>query len=69
MSAPMEDVKDKDTTGTQSVAGQILQAFFDALAAKPGYEEIAERLKSEIIGKQSTSEASLRRALFGEDAG
>ncbi len=69
MSAPTEVVKDNDTRAAQSVAGQVLQAFIDALAAKPGYEEIAERLKSEIIGKQSTSEASLRRALFGEGAG
>ena len=69
MSAPTEDVKNNDTTAAQSVAGQVLQAFIDALAAKPGYEGIAERLKSEIIDKESTSEALLRRALFGEGVG
>ena len=69
MSAPTENSKDNNTTGAESVSAQVLQAFIDELAAKPGYEDIAERLKSEIIDNRSTSEASLRRALFGEDGG
>ncbi len=57
----------KMTDATQSVSGQVLQAFINALAAKPGFEDIAARLKGEIIDRRNTSEAALRRALFGDD--
>lgn len=67
MSASTENDKGKDALPVQSVAGQVLQTFIDALAAEAGYEDIAARLKSEIIDKRSMSEASLRGAIFGGD--
>ncbi len=68
MSVTKENRDNTDKGEAQSVVGQVLQEFIDALATNSGYEDIAARLKTEIIDKPSTSEAALRRALFGEDS-
>ena len=68
MNATQENADHKAEDEPQSVAGRVLHAFIDVLAARPGYEDIAARLKTEIIDKQSTSEAALRRALFDENS-
>ena len=50
----------------RSVAERVLQSFIQALAAKPDFEAVAARMKTEIIDKEGRSEAALRRALFGD---
>lgn len=67
MGAKQDFLADENLDEAKSVAGQLLQAFFDALEAQPGYEEIAARLKDEIIDNRGTSETLLRRAIFGEE--
>ncbi len=54
---------------TLSVSGQIFKHFVDMLAEKPEFEEVAARLWVTVIDEKKTSEAMLRRALFGEDEG
>lgn len=62
-----ESLKDANGDEARSVAEGILYVFIKTLAAKPDYEEVATRMKREIIDKQGRSEAALRRALFGDD--
>jgi len=50
------------------VVDGILQSFVDTLAAEDGMAEIAARLKTTVVEKRSYTEASLRVALFDEDA-
>lgn len=63
------DAQTADAVQTEalSVSDQILQCFLDALSEKPGFEEIAARLRKAAIDEKKTSEVVLRRALFGED--
>lgn len=61
------DKKSLIDTGVQSVSQRIMQGFIDQLAAMSEYEDVAARLKIELIDNGSTSELALRRALFGEE--
>ncbi len=55
-------------THLQSVLDTTIGKFLDLLANETEYRDIAERLREEVIGKGNTSEAVIKKALFGDDA-
>jgi hypothetical protein len=56
-----------DETDHQSVSTRIIRSFLDALSEKKDFEEIAERLRNELLQERAITEASLRRGLFGDE--
>lgn len=52
--------------GPQTVSDKIIDKFLQTLGAEKGFEETAARLRKTVLDDKSTSEKSIRDALFGE---
>ena len=50
----------------QAVSDKIIDKFLQTLGAERGFEETAARLRKTVLEDKSTSEKSIRDALFGE---
>jgi hypothetical protein len=55
-----------DKAEPQTVSEKIIDKFLQTLAAEKGFEETAVRLRKAVLEDKSTSEKSIRDALFGE---
>ncbi len=55
-----------DKAEPQTVSEKIIDKFLQTLAAEKGFEETAARLRKAVLEDKSTSEKSIRDALFGE---
>lgn len=62
-----EAAKSKDVQPS-SIAHGVLETFLSKLAATPGYEQIAARLRKAVIEDGKSTETSIRAALFADDA-
>lgn len=51
----------------QSVPDRTIGNFLDLLAENKDYQEISERLRSEIFAKNKISESAIKKAVFGDD--
>lgn len=51
---------------TISVPDRVLSAFFRDLQEDRNLIDVADRLKTELLGTDSPKEDALRRAMFGE---
>lgn len=52
----------------QSVANRVLSTFIAAVGEDQALSEVAVRLKSVLLDSDTVDEASLRQAIFGDDA-
>jgi hypothetical protein len=55
-----------DKAEPQTVSEKIIDKFLQTLGVEKGFEETAVRLRKSILEDKSTSEKSIREALFGE---
>ena len=55
-----------DKAEPQTVSEKIIDKFLQTLAIEKGFEETAVRLRKAVLEDKSTSEKSIRDALFGE---
>jgi len=51
----------------ESVSMTVIETFLTELSKLPDVEGVSERLRAVMIEDSSSTEASLREALFGED--
>lgn len=51
----------------QSVPDKTIGNFLDLLSENKDYQEISERLRSEIFSKNKLSESAIKKAVFGDD--
>lgn len=51
----------------QSVPDRTIGNFLDLLAENKDYQEISQRLRSEIFSKNKISEYAIKKAVFGDD--
>lgn len=51
----------------QSVPDRTIGNFLDLLAENKDYQEISQRLRSEIFSKNKISESAIKKAVFGDD--
>lgn len=52
----------------QSVANRVLSTFIAAVEEDEALVEVAARLKPVLLDSETVTEASLRQAIFGDDA-
>lgn len=52
----------------QSVVNRVLSTFIAAVGENEALTEIAMRLKPVLLDRETVNEASLRQAIFGDDA-
>lgn len=52
----------------QSIANRVLSAFIAAVEEDESLSEVAMRMKSVLLDGDTVNEASLRRAIFGDDS-
>jgi hypothetical protein len=62
------DETPEDDEANLSVAGRVLLQFVSAVAEDKDLIEVAARLKPILLDSETTTEAALRQALFGEPA-
>lgn len=61
-----KDAKDL-ANSMQSVPDKTISNFLDLLAENEDYQEISERMRSEIFSKNKISESALKKTVFGDD--
>jgi len=62
--APEQEIGTKVAT----VAGTILNEYFDALGAIDGFDKIATSLRETVADKGVSNEAAIRAAIFGDSS-
>ena len=60
--------EDAQLVPDQSVANRVLSTFISAVGENEALTEIARRLRPVLLDSETVNEASLRRAIFGDDA-
>lgn len=64
----LEKKDNKDLANSmQSVPDKTIGNFLDLLAENKDYQEISERMRSEIFSKNKISESAIKKAVFGDD--
>ena len=60
------DASEESLGKITTVAGSILDQYFDALEKVEGYEKVAERLRRAVAEKGVGNEAAIKAALFDD---
>ncbi|MDL2279176.1 hypothetical protein LJC15_00735 [Desulfovibrio sp. OttesenSCG-928-G11] len=62
-----ERATDRPDNNMQSVPDRTIGKFLDLLAENEEYQEITERLRSELSPKNKISESAIKKAVFGDE--